>query len=160
MSCLDATFTLTPQSPIYWASYNNYAFFWCIGADFSAWSPFDYSSLYAKNQFAFDASYAADPSLPYTNWANLKRSQFLVSYISLLDYANAHKQLVLIFGFETASQARVLVYTDAGLLKDQQLVYPDNQFVLEIDSLDQEFNLYFIHAGGDWRFNGLSGYVA
>jgi hypothetical protein len=57
------------------------------------------------------------------------------------------------------SNARVLVYTDAGLLKDQQLVYGDNQFLLEIESLDQPLWLYFIHAGGDWFFRGLSGYL-
>lgn len=53
----------------------------------------------------------------------------------------------------------VLVYSNAGLLKDQQLVYGDNQFLLEIESLDLPFFLFFIHAGGNWFFRGLSGYV-
>jgi hypothetical protein len=38
-------------------------------------------------------------------------------------------------------------------------VYGDNQFLLEIESLDLPLNLYFIHAGGYWFFRGLSGYV-
>jgi hypothetical protein len=69
---------------------------------------------------------------------------------------------VLIFGFDVWafwSTGRVLVYNDSIKLKDQQLVYGDNQFVLEIDSLDQALYLYFIHAGGSWFFRGLSGYV-
>jgi len=55
--------------------------------------------------------------------------------------------------------ARVLVYTDAGLLQNLQLVYGDNQILLEVESLDQPVSLYFIHAGGGWFFRGLSGYV-
>ena len=76
----------------------------------------------------------------------------------------ANKSLALIFGFDVFSATnpggRVLVYSDAGLLKDQQLVYGDNQFLLEIESLDLPFYVYFIHAGGNWFFRGLSGYVA
>jgi hypothetical protein len=53
----------------------------------------------------------------------------------------------------------VLVYSDAGLLKDQQLVYGDNQFLLEVESLELSFMVHFIHAGGNWFFRGLSGYV-
>jgi hypothetical protein len=55
----------------------------------------------------------------------------------------------------------VLVYSDAqpGLLSDQRLYYGDNQFLLEIESLEHVLNLYFIHAGGSWYFRGLSGYV-
>jgi len=53
----------------------------------------------------------------------------------------------------------VLVYSEAGLHKEQQLVYGDNQFLLEIESLDLPLHLYFIHTGGNWFFRGLSGYV-
>ena len=38
-------------------------------------------------------------------------------------------------------------------------IYGDNQFLLEIESLDLPFFLFFIHAGGNWFFTGLSGYV-
>ena len=53
----------------------------------------------------------------------------------------------------------MLVYSNAGLLQDQQLVYGDNQFLLEFDSLDSTVYLQFIHAGGYWFFRGISGYV-
>ena len=54
---------------------------------------------------------------------------------------------------------RLLVYSDAGLIQDQTLVYGDNQFMLEMESVDQPLFLYFIHASGYWFFKGLSGYV-
>ena len=87
---------------------------------------------------------------------------FLECWISLTGYAGANKQLVLIFGFDVQTSfqpGRVLVYTDAGPLPQppHQLVYGDNQFVLEIDSLDQAFYLYFVYAGGWWFFRELSG---
>ncbi len=161
MSCLEATFTLTPQSPVYYAS-PNYASLYCYGADFEPWGPEDLSSLYASNRFYFNGSFACDPNLDYAQWANRKKARFLVSYISLLGYAAAYKQLALIFGFDVPFSSwpgRVLVYSNAGLIKDQELAYGDNQFLLEIESLDLGFNLYFLHAGGTWFFRGLSGYV-
>jgi hypothetical protein len=102
------------------------------------------------------------PDLDYTQWANLKKARYLQLYISLPSYAAAHKQLALIFGFDviySSLPARLLVYSDAGLLQDQQLVFGDNQFLLEIESLDSGFSLYFVHARGAWFFRGLSGYV-
>jgi hypothetical protein len=160
MSCLDATFTLTPLSPVYSDLSGNLAFISCYGADFWVGSPTDLSSSYASNHFFFDGSFAADPNLNYAQWANRKTAKHLASYINLGGYARANKQLALIFGFDLMySPGRVLVYTDDGLLKDQPLVYGDNQFLLEIESLDQYLYLYFIHAGGYWFFRGLSGYV-
>jgi hypothetical protein len=162
MSCLDATFTLTPRSPYYSDTLNNSASLYCRGADFWAGSPADFSSLYASNRFFFDPTFASDPKLDYTQWANRKQARFLSCSINLQGYAAAQKQLALIFGFDVwlpAFPGRVLVYSDAGLLRDQQLVYGDNQFLLEIESLDLPFQLYFIHAGGLWFFRGLSGYV-
>ena len=161
MSCLEATFTLTPLSPSYLDG-SNYVYLNCYGADFWSFSPYDLSSLYASNRFFFDGAFASDPNLNYAQWPNRKKARFLNSGIRLKGYAAAHKQLALIFGFDvwlSSEPGRVLVYTDAGLLKDQTLVYGDNQFLLEIESLDQGFNLYFIHAGGGWFFRGLSGYV-
>jgi hypothetical protein len=162
MSCLDATFTLTPRSPSYGdVSLHNDAYLYCYGADFWPFTT-DLSSLYASNRFFFDANFAADPSLDYTQWANLSKAQYLYFFISLQSYAAAHKQLALIFGFDVFAaglDGRVLVYSNAGLLQDQKLVYGDNQFLLEIESLDLPLYLYFIHAGGYWFFTGLSGYV-
>jgi hypothetical protein len=70
MSCLDATFTLTPRSPYYYNSLHNYAWLFCFGADFDPWSPNDLSSLYASDRFFFNISTAADPNLDYAQWAN------------------------------------------------------------------------------------------
>ena len=162
MSCLDATFTLTPRSPWHYDTANNIAYLYCYGADFWAGYPEDFSSLYASDRFFFTSSYAADPNVDYTQWANLKKTRYLYSFINLQGYAAANKQLALIFGFDvlfSSMPGRVFVYSDAGLLKDQQLVYGDNQFLLEIESLDLPLFLFFIHAGGYWFFRGLSGYV-
>jgi len=163
MSCLDATFTLTPQSPRYAGSYNNYAYLYCYGADFHIYSPMNLSSLYASNRFFFLDGFGGDPNLDYAQWDNRKKAQFLQCSINLVGYPwGANKQLALIFGFDVQYDSlpgRVLVYSDAGSLKDQQLVYGDNQFLLEIESLDLGLDLYFIHAGGNWFFRGLSGYV-
>ena len=168
MSCLNATFTLTPMTPFYYSANNNWAYLFCYGADFWPSQPTDLPSADANNTFFFDAAFASDPNLDYRTWANLKKARYLYPIINLQSYAAANKQLVLIFGFDVMYPAnmgypdsRVLVYTPAGLLPggDQTLVYGDNQFVLEIDSLDQMIWLSFIHAGGYWSFRGLSGYV-
>ena len=161
MSCLDATFTLTPRSPFYSDQYNN-AVLSCYGADFEFGLPYDLSSLYASDRFYFNALFAADPNLDYAQWANLTKAPFLSCFIDLPAYAAAQKQLALIFGFDVLYSflpGNVLVYSNAGLLRNQQLVYGDNQFLLEIESLDLPLYLHFIHAGGSWFFRGLSGYV-
>jgi hypothetical protein len=163
MSCLNATFTLTPVLPTYQDPLHNMALLYCYGADFWPWDP-NLTLQYANNRFFFDASFAADPNLDYSQWANRVKARHLQFYINLTSYKAANKQLALIFGFDVAYTAwpgRVLVYSDNGLLfgGDQTIVYGDNQFLLEIDSSDSEFFLYFIHAGGHWFFRGLSGYV-
>src|SRR4029453_13946939 len=95
-------------------------------------------SLIALRQqpLCFNGAFAGDPNLDYAQWANRKNARFLSCRITLLDYAGANKQLALIFGFDVAYSSipgRVLVYSDAGLLQDQQLIYGDNQFLLEIE---------------------------
>jgi hypothetical protein len=162
MTCLDATFTLTPCSPFYWTAQQNHAVLFCYGADFSYWPPTDLTSLYASNRFYFDGSFACDPALDYSQWMNLKKARYLNTFIDLRDYAASQKQLALIFAFDvrySGFDGRVQVYSDAGLIKDQTLPYGDNQFMLEIESLDQALYLYFVHTGGYWFFKGLSGYV-
>lgn len=160
MSCLDATFTLTPRTPIYWNAQRNHAVLFCYGADFSFAGPTDLSSLYTTNRFFFDGNFASDPALDYSQWTNRKKARFLNAFIDLRDYG-AQKQLALIFAFDVMYNigGRVLVYSDAGLIHDQTLVYGDNQFMLEIESVEQPLFLYFIHAGGYWFFKGLSGYM-
>jgi hypothetical protein len=131
----------------------------CYGADF--FTPFDFSSLYGLDSLYFDGSTAADTTIDYAQWLNRRRVPFLELYVNLVGYGAA-KQLALIFGFSipnSGSPGRVLVYTDAGQISDQTLGPGESQFLLEIDSLDSPFFLYFIHAGDSWLFTGLSGYV-
>ena len=158
MSCLDATFTLTPRSPYYLLG-NQWSEVFCYGADFFAAYPYDFSSLYSADRFFFHVYTAADPNINYAQWVNRMRVPFLEFIGDLSVQGGTAKQLALIFGFEAVSNGRVLVYTDAGLISDQTLAVTDNQFLLEIEAPAQPIFLYFIHAGGDWFFRGLSGYV-
>lgn len=158
---LNPTFALTARNPIYWLALQKQAELFCYGADFSYSSPTNLSALYAADQFFFDAAFAADPAVNYSVPANRKKSRFLDLSFSLQAFG-AQKQLALVFGFDVlfaAVNARVQIYSDAGLLHDQTLVKGDNQFLFEIDSLTQPLNIYFIHAGGYWFFNGITGYV-
>ena len=160
MSCLDATFTLTPQAPLYYQSARNQAGLTCWGADFLSYSPLDLPSLAASNRFYFDGASAGDPSLNYSQWLTRHRLHYLEVFFDLRDLGGATKQLALVFGFELiTSFAQVQIYSDAGLLHDQTLTYGDNQLLIEVESLEQYMNLYFIHVGGYWFFKGLSGYV-
>ena len=161
MSSLDATFTLTPGTPRYSDASGNAAYLYCIGADFTTSAPNDFVSLYGTNRLFFSTHYGADPTVDYSVWANRVKVPFLLCSINLASYVGRQKQLALIFGFDAtiSNQGHVLVYSDAGLLKDETLMFGDNQFLLEIESLDSPFSLYFIHAGGNWFFTGLSGYV-
>ena len=160
MSCLDATFTLTPQSPV-WVSGSgtDSAYLWCHGSDFWSNNPFGLSYLYSTNQFFFDGAYASDPGLDFRQWPNRRAARFLETWFSF-DPAAAGKQLILIFAFDTFySDGRVQVYSDATLLSDQVLHSGDNQFAIVIDSPEQPLTLYYIHAGGYWLFKGISGYL-
>ena len=76
-----------------------------------------------------------------------------------------NKELALVFGFESSSKSRILVYSDNGQLADIVLEEGDNQFLIEFESIDY-MDLYFIHArhdgrnyGGSWYFKGITGYV-
>lgn len=158
MSCLDATFTLTPKHPLYNAGPDNQSWLSCYGAEFLAFSPYDYSSLYAADSLFFGYFAAADPAANYSVWLNRTKVPRVELGAFLTQYGTG-KSLALVFGFEALSTGRVLVGSDAGLIKDQTLASSDNQFILEIESLDNPLYLYFIHAGGEWFFKGLSGYV-
>ena len=158
MSCLEATFTLTPRSPYYNPGPRQQSWIWCFGSEFLPFAPYDFSSLYAADNFFFEQFSAGDPATDYTPYPSRQKVPFLEAFVDMTAFATA-KQLALIFGFATLAGGRVLVYTDAGKISDQTLAPTDNQFLLEIESLDSAFWLYFIHAGGDWFFKGLSGYV-
>ena len=166
MSCLPSTFTLTPVTPMY-QSGQDLAWIGCYGTDIDPGSPDNLPSLYANNQFHFDYGFSADPTQNYTNFSMRRTVPFIELYVNMPSVAKANKQLALIFGFTTepysifgtVNWGQVLVYTDAGFLQKQMFQATDNQFLLEIDSLASSFYLYFIHAGGDWFFNGISGYL-
>jgi hypothetical protein len=158
MSCLDATFTLTPKSPFHNAGPSDQAWLACYGSTFFASSPWDFSSLYGADSIFYSYSMAADPTVNYSNWLNRMKVPRVELEAFLWQYG-AGKSLALVFGFEASTTGRVLVVTDAGLIKDQTLAMGDNQCLLEIESLDSPIYLSFIHAGGDWFFKGLSGYV-
>ena len=99
MSCLDATFTLTPRSPVYSDVLGrSSAYLFCFGTDAGPPSPFDFSSLYASNRFCFEDGFEADPNLDYAQWANRKKTRFLDAFIDLL--VGGNKSLALIFGFD------------------------------------------------------------
>ena len=159
MSCLDATFTLTPKDPAFYGSLMSARLF-CFGSDFYDGTPYNLQSLFTTDRFFFDPSFAADPNLDYSGWTNRKKTRYL--QLHLQPYGATQKELALIFGFDvpySGPDARVLIYSDAGLLQDQKLVYGDSQFLLEIESVDQPLELYFIHAGSYWFFRGISGYL-
>ena len=76
-----------------------------------------------------------------------------------------NKELALVFRFEAVTDSRLLIYTGDGLLDEEILVAGDNQFLIEVETLDQ-LTLFFINAnlegstsGGQWFFKGISGYV-
>jgi hypothetical protein len=139
MSCLEATFTLTPRSPFYLFGVD-WGELFCYGADFYASSPYDFSSLYHADRFFFTTDTAADPNTDYTQWVNRMRVPFLIFGADLGGHA-AGKQLALVFGFEAVNNGRVLVYTDAGKISDQTLAPSDNQFLLEIEVPSISFSL-------------------
>jgi len=158
MSCLDATFTLTPKNPFYNAGPDNQGWLSCYGAEFLAFTPYDYSSLYAADSLFFGYYSAASPTVNYSLWINRIKVPRVELVADLTQYGTG-KSLALVFGFEASVPGRILVVTDAGLVKDQTIAAGDNQFLLEIESLENLLYLYFIHAGGEWFFKGLSGYV-
>jgi hypothetical protein len=76
------------------------------------------------------------------------------------------KELALVFGFDATGESRLLIFSDAEQLGDEVLTPGDNQFLLEIEGLDQPLHLYFVHVdraglstGGSWFSRGVTGYV-
>jgi hypothetical protein len=158
---LNPTFALTARHPYYWTANQKQAEVRCYGSDSFYPHPYGFASQYAGDQLFFDGMFAADPALDYSNWTNRKKCRFVLLMCRLQAYG-PQKQLALVFGFDVlfaAVNARLLIYSDAGLLQDQTLMHGDNQFLLEVDSLSPPINLYFIHAGGSWFFKGITGYV-
>lgn len=99
MSCLDATFTLTPRSPWYFASTQQWASLFCYGVDFLSGSVRDFPSLYSRDQVYFEWSRHADPVVNYSQWANRRKAPHLDLQIDLTGLGTG-KSLALVFGFE------------------------------------------------------------
>ena len=166
---LEASFSLTPRESYYFVASDQRARLFVQGASFypkySEGDPYAFDNQHAEDKLYFSGVNAADPGLDYTDWYNNRR---MVPYIFLaydLSSLGTHKELVLVFGFEAVTESRLLIFTDDGLLSDETLVPGDNQFLMEVETLD-DLNLYFINTcldgyyyGGKWFFKGISGYV-
>jgi hypothetical protein len=112
VSCLDATFTLTPKHPVApVGSGYGWAYLQCIGADFWSDAPLDFGSLYSTDRFRFDEPFASDPALDYTQFSTRRSAHFLGLGLGIAQGAFTGKQLILIFGFDTDFGGRVLVYS-------------------------------------------------
>ncbi len=166
---LEPTFSLTPTSAYYSSGVGDQA--WCLvsGADFYPWpwSRFTLGQQYANDELFFGGIFAADAALDYSSWNNRRQARHIQLYCDLQDYA-PNKELALVFGFDVfpSPEARLLAYSGAGQLEDVTLTQGDNQFLMEVESLESPFWLYFIHArlpnssnGGSWFFRGITGYV-
>ena len=165
---LTATFSLSPRESWYYVGDTQRASLWILGVDiipeYREGLAMSFNGQYADDRLFFNAYTAADPMLDYTIWGNRRCAHYIqLSYN--LSSLGTNKELALIFGFQAINPARVLIYTDAGLLGDQALDLGDNQFLIEVESLNS-LSLYFIHAcldginnGGGWFFEGINGYV-
>lgn len=165
---LEATFSLTPRESYYRVASDQRAHLNIQGARFypKYHEGFQYSfdNQHAEDKLYFHGYNAADPRLDYTAWGNLRMAPHI-----RLDYnlssLGTHKELALVFSFEAETESRLLIFTNDGLLSDETLVPGDNQFLMEVETLDY-LNLYFIHTrldgsgyGGSWFFKGITGYV-
>ena len=74
---LEATFSLTPRESNYYVDPHQYARLFVFGADFypryQEGYPLSYDDQHANDRLYFAGNFAADPTLDYTNWQNLKK---------------------------------------------------------------------------------------
>ncbi len=165
---LPEEFNLTPRESYYRVQSDQFAALSIIGATF--WPKYNdvykysFDRQHLDDRLYYYSSAAADPALDYTVWSNLKMAPHIrLSYD--LSSLGAHKELALVFQFEAVSNARLLIFTNNGLLGDETLVQGDDQFLMEVETLDR-LDLYFIHTrmagsayGSNWFFKGIKGYV-
>jgi hypothetical protein len=125
---------------------------------------YSFDHQHGNDELYFNANFASDATLDYSVWANRRLTRHLQLQYNLSSFG-ANKELALVFGFDAISESRLLIHTSAGLLEDVTLVPGDNQFLMEVESLDT-LSLYFIHSrldgssyGGSWFFKGITGYV-
>ena len=165
---LTATFALTPRNSRYYVSGTNWANMHIYAGHFLPhMNPgylFSFEGQHREDQLYFNMHFSADPTLDYTMITNRRTSPYIdLSY--RLTALGERKELALVFGFQAYSEARLLIYSDAGLLGEERLFPGDNQCLIEVETLDFN-NVYFIDArhdssryGGTWFFKGITGYV-
>ncbi len=119
----------------------------------------------SNDEVYFNYVAAGDPALDYTDWLTRWRTPHIELSLDLRAFG-PQKELALVFGFDATSDSRLLIYTDAGLLADETLETGDDQFLMEVESLDDPLTLYFVQVrlsgstyGGSWFFRGVTGYV-
>lgn len=166
---LEPTFALTPRSSYFYSASDNLALAHVFGVSllskYSDGYRNSFDNQHAEDEAFFYGGTAADPSVDYSSWSNRRLVPHVMLFINLTSFG-AQKELALVFGFDATSGSRLLIYSDAGQLSDETLAVGDNQFLLEIESLETYLSLYFIHAseagsdyGGNWFFQGVTGYV-
>lgn len=165
---LEPTFSLTPRDSYYYLLNNQYAGLTVYGALFKPkhheYYRYSFDHQHSADELYFSQYFAGPPTLDYSIWSNRNTAPHILLYYNLSSLGE-HKELALVFGFDAVNDSRLLVFTSAGLLDDVSLVQGDNQFLIEVESLEF-LNLFFIHVdvgssslGGNWFFKGITGYV-
>ncbi len=165
---LSPNFELTPLNSNFYITGTNKARLFIYGPVFypqySTGYRYSFNKQHENDVLYYPNSNAADPSLNFGYWLIRTRSPHIQLDYNLSSFG-ANKELALVFGFDATLRSRLLVYSDSGQLADITLEVGDNQFLMEIESIDSMY-LYFIHArhdnsdyGGSWFFRGITGYV-
>jgi len=165
---LTASFELTPRNSYFNNSGSERARLYMLGPAFypryHSGYRYSFDKQHENDETYFRYSTAADPNIDYTNWLDRGRAPHVILFYDLSTFGN-YKELALVFGFDAISQSRILVYSNSDQLADILLEPGDNQFLMEVESVDP-MSLYFIHArragseyGGNWFFRGITGYV-
>ncbi len=165
---LEATFSLSPRTSYLHLADDKQARLSINGAYFSPkygeGYRYSFDHQHGDDELYFGGFFAADPSLDYASWAYKRQVQYIWLKYDLSSFG-ANKELALVFGFDATSTSRVLIYTNSGLLEDVSLAVGDDQFLIQVESLDP-LDLFFIPVqfdgspyGGSWFFKGITGYV-
>ncbi len=165
---LNPNFELTPRNSYFSASGSEWARLMIHGPVF--WPRYydayrqSFDKQHENDELFFYTVDAADPAVDYSLWNNRRGESYINLQYDLSSFG-ANKELALVFGFDATQQSRVLVYSSAAQLDDVTLEVGDNQFLLEVETVDLLY-LYFVHArhdgsnyGGSWFFRGITGYV-
>jgi hypothetical protein len=164
---LTPTLEMTPRDSFLYVASGHWARMIIHGVSF--WTKqiarYCFDDQHAQDEVWFPGYTGADPSVDYSNWYNRR----FVPHVDLevdLSAFRANKELALVFGFDAIGESRVQIYSDAGILGDEILTVGDDQLLIEVESLDQRLDLYFIHShpdgqpySGSWFFRGITGYV-